>query len=120
MNSLTGEVFLCRYCSTSVFFVRFFGPKVLERAVDTSVVKRGSVNERAESVQTTIFYEKMAPSKPSFYLLALWLKLFITEFLILLRETCGAETDHFDSEHYGREREAFGSTIMGWRSAHTA
>lgn len=45
--------------------------------------------------------------------------LFITEFLILLRETCGAGTDHFDSERYGREREAFGSTIMGWHSAHT-
>src|SRR5258708_5807497 len=45
--------------------------------------------------------------------------LFITEFLILLRETCGAGTDHFDAERYGREREAFGSTIMGWRSAHT-
>ncbi len=45
--------------------------------------------------------------------------LFITEFLILLRETCGAGTDHFDSERYQREREAFGSTIMGWRSAHT-
>jgi integrase len=45
--------------------------------------------------------------------------LFITEFLILLRETCGAGTDHFDSERYQHEREAFGSTIMGWRSAHT-
>ncbi len=45
--------------------------------------------------------------------------LFITEFLILLRETCSAGTDHFDSERYQREREAFGSTIMGWRSAHT-
>ena len=45
--------------------------------------------------------------------------LFITEFLILLRETCGAGTDHFDAERYGREREAFGSTIMGWCSAHT-
>src|SRR5260221_12999036 len=43
----------------------------------------------------------------------------ITEFLILLRETCGAGTDHFDAERYQREREAFGSTIMGWRSAHT-
>src|SRR6266436_5285509 len=45
--------------------------------------------------------------------------LFITEFLILLRETCGAGTDHFDTERYQREREAFGSTIMGWQSAHT-
>lgn len=45
--------------------------------------------------------------------------LFISEFLILLRETCGARTDHFDAERYQREREAFGSTIMGWRSAHT-
>lgn len=45
--------------------------------------------------------------------------LFISEFLILLRETCGAGTDHFDAERYQREREAFGSTIMGWRSAHT-
>jgi site-specific recombinase XerD len=45
--------------------------------------------------------------------------LFISEFLILLREACGAGTDHFDAERYQREREAFGSTIMGWRSAHT-
>jgi site-specific recombinase XerD len=45
--------------------------------------------------------------------------LFISEFLILLREICGAGTDHFDAERYQREREAFGSTIMGWRSAHT-
>lgn len=37
----------------------------------------------------------------------------------MLRETCGAGTDHFDSERYLREREAFGSMIMGWRSAHT-
>ena len=45
--------------------------------------------------------------------------LFISEFLILLRQECGAGTEHFDSERYQREREAFGSTIMGWRSAHT-
>lgn len=45
--------------------------------------------------------------------------LFITEFLILLRATCGAGTEHFDAERYQREREAFGSTMMGWRSAHT-
>jgi len=45
--------------------------------------------------------------------------LFITEFLIMLRAACGAGTDHFDAERYQREREAFGSTIMGWRAAHT-
>jgi len=45
--------------------------------------------------------------------------LFITEFLIMLRQDCGAGTDHFDTERYQREREAFGSTIMGWRSVHT-
>ena len=45
--------------------------------------------------------------------------LFISEFLILLRETCGAGTNQFDAERYQREREAFGSTIMGWRSVHT-
>jgi len=45
--------------------------------------------------------------------------LFITEFLIMLRQTCGAGTDHFDAERYQREREAFGSTIMGWQSPHT-
>ena len=37
----------------------------------------------------------------------------------MLREACGAGTDHFDAERYQREREAFGSTIMGWRSTHT-
>ncbi len=45
--------------------------------------------------------------------------LFITEFLIMLRQECGAGTDHFDTERYQREREAFGSTIMGWQSIHT-
>jgi integrase len=45
--------------------------------------------------------------------------LFITEFLIMLHQQCGAGTDHFDAERYQREREAFGSTIMGWRSTHT-
>jgi len=45
--------------------------------------------------------------------------LFITEFLITLREACGAGTAYFDTEQYQREREAFGSLIMGWRSAQT-
>jgi len=45
--------------------------------------------------------------------------LFITEFLLMLREACGAGTDHFDTERYQREREAFGSTIMGWCSPQT-
>jgi site-specific recombinase XerD len=45
--------------------------------------------------------------------------LFITEFLLMLRQECGAGTDHFDTERYRREREAFGSTIMGWRSSQT-
>ena len=37
----------------------------------------------------------------------------------MLRQACGGGTDHFDAERYQREREAFGSTIMGWRSPHT-
>lgn len=45
--------------------------------------------------------------------------LFVTEFLIALRATCGAGTDRFDSEQYLREREAFGSLVMGWQSPHT-
>jgi len=45
--------------------------------------------------------------------------LFITEFLITLRLDCGAGTDHMDTERYQREREAFGSTIMGWSSSKT-
>lgn len=45
--------------------------------------------------------------------------LFITEFLIMLRQECGAGADHFDTERYQREREAFGSVIMGWQSAYT-
>jgi hypothetical protein len=36
-----------------------------------------------------------------------------------LRVACGAGTDHFDSERYLREREAFGSHVMGWQSPHT-
>lgn len=45
--------------------------------------------------------------------------LFVTEFLITLRIACGAGTDHFDSERYLREREAFGSLVMNWQSPHT-
>ncbi len=45
--------------------------------------------------------------------------LFVSEYLITLKLACGAGTDHFDSEQYLREREAFGSQIMGWRSART-
>ena len=45
--------------------------------------------------------------------------LFITEYLIWLKHACGAGTDQFDSERYLREREAFGLSIMGWRSAQT-
>ncbi len=45
--------------------------------------------------------------------------LFISEFLIILRQKCGAGTDHFDSERYLRERDAFARTIMGWRSSRT-
>jgi integrase len=45
--------------------------------------------------------------------------LFITEYLIRLKLACGAGTAHFDSEHYLHAREAFASTIMGWRSAKT-
>jgi site-specific recombinase XerD len=45
--------------------------------------------------------------------------LFISEFLIKLRLACGAGTEHFDAEQYQREREAFGSLVMGWRSCRT-
>lgn len=45
--------------------------------------------------------------------------LFVTEFLIALRTACGAGTDRFDSEQYQREREAFGSLVMGWQSPRT-
>jgi len=45
--------------------------------------------------------------------------LFVTEFLIALRAACGAGTDRFDSEQYLREREAFGSLVMGWQSPRT-
>jgi len=46
--------------------------------------------------------------------------LFITEFLITLKQECGAGTEGgIDREQYRREREAFGHTIMGWRSSTT-
>jgi hypothetical protein len=45
--------------------------------------------------------------------------LFITEFLITLRIACGAGTEHFDTEQYLHEREAFGSLVMGWSSSRT-
>jgi len=45
--------------------------------------------------------------------------LFVTEYLIRLKLACGAGTESFDSEKYLREREAFGKTIMAWRSSHT-
>jgi integrase len=45
--------------------------------------------------------------------------LFISEFLMTLRIACGAGTEHFDAEQYLREREAFGSQVMGWRSSRT-
>lgn len=45
--------------------------------------------------------------------------LFVSEFLITLRLACGAGTDHFDSERYLREREAFGNLVMGWQSPRT-
>ncbi len=45
--------------------------------------------------------------------------LFVTEYLIKLKKACGAGTEHFDSEKYLREREAFGSMIMSWRGART-
>ena len=43
----------------------------------------------------------------------------MTECLITLRIACGAGTDQFDSEKYLRERDAFASTIMCWRSHKT-
>ncbi len=45
--------------------------------------------------------------------------LFVTEYLIKLKKACGVGTEHFDSEKYLREREAFGSMIMSWRGART-
>ncbi len=45
--------------------------------------------------------------------------LFVTEYLIKLKQACGAGTESFDSEKYLREREAFGKTIMAWRSIQT-
>jgi hypothetical protein len=45
--------------------------------------------------------------------------LFVSEFLIKLKIACGAGTDHFDSEKYLREREAFATSIMGWQSLKT-
>ncbi len=45
--------------------------------------------------------------------------LFVTEYLIKLKLACGAGTEYFDSEKYQREREAFGKTIMAWRSTYT-
>lgn len=45
--------------------------------------------------------------------------LFVSEFLIKLKIACGAGTDHFDSEKYLREREAFATLIMGWQSPKT-
>jgi hypothetical protein len=45
--------------------------------------------------------------------------LFVTEFLIRLKMTCGFGTDHFDAETYLSEREAFGRQIMQWHSART-
>ncbi|HEV2579791.1 MAG TPA: site-specific integrase [Ktedonobacteraceae bacterium] len=45
--------------------------------------------------------------------------LFISEYLIKLRQLCGAGTGHFDAEQYRREREAFGIMVMGWSSART-
>jgi len=43
----------------------------------------------------------------------------VTEYLIKLKQACGAGTESFDAEKYLREREAFGKTIMDWRSIHT-
>jgi hypothetical protein len=45
--------------------------------------------------------------------------LFVSEFLITLRLACGFGTDRFDAERYLREREAFGSLVMGWQSPRT-
>ncbi len=45
--------------------------------------------------------------------------LFISEYLIRLKLACGAGTPHFDAEQYMREREAFGSMVMGWQSPKT-
>jgi site-specific recombinase XerD len=45
--------------------------------------------------------------------------LFVTEYLMKLKLACGEGRESFDSEKYLREREAFGKTIMAWRSTHT-
>jgi hypothetical protein len=43
----------------------------------------------------------------------------VTEYLIKLKQACGEGREYFDAEKYLREREAFGKTIMAWRSTHT-
>lgn len=45
--------------------------------------------------------------------------LFISEYLIRLKLACGVGTPQFDAEQYLREREAFGSMVMGWQSPKT-
>ena len=70
-------------------------------------------------VQTTILYQVRTIRELLPYFIVQWLKLFVTEYLIKLKLACGAGTEYFDSEKYLREREAFGKTIMAWRSIHT-
>ncbi|MEO8955189.1 MAG: site-specific integrase [Ktedonobacteraceae bacterium] len=45
--------------------------------------------------------------------------LFITEYLIRLKQACRSESDQFREEDYLQAREAFGSLVMGWRSVNT-
>jgi hypothetical protein len=45
--------------------------------------------------------------------------LFISEYLLRLRQACGWGTKQFDAERYLREREAFASLIMGWHDPRT-
>jgi len=45
--------------------------------------------------------------------------LFITEYLIRLKHACRSGSDQFQEEDYLQAREAFGSLVMGWRSANT-
>ncbi len=45
--------------------------------------------------------------------------LFISEFLLILRQECGVGTTQFDSERYLRERDGFARTVMGWSSSRT-
>ncbi len=103
-----------------------FDPKGRTRLAEVDNTEPLLLTERGTAYSVKCFYHHWYKHYPRFHALCPVLfsphdlrHLFISEFLIMLREACGAGTDHFDAERYQREREAFGSTIMGWRSTHT-